>query len=76
MQPFQSDSRYNFLYHDLSLKSATYCHMKQQCEVFMFMITILPCHESVVEYLKNNPHLGDEPVDIEDLVSIGKDAGP
>ncbi|KAL1199370.1 Regulator of telomere elongation helicase 1 [Cardamine amara subsp. amara] len=28
------------------------------------------------EYLKNNPHLGDEPVDIEDLVSIGKDSGP
>ncbi|KFK42398.1 hypothetical protein AALP_AA2G251000 [Arabis alpina] len=27
------------------------------------------------EFLKKNPHIGDEPVDIEDLVSIGKDSG-
>jgi regulator of telomere elongation helicase 1 len=26
--------------------------------------------------LKHNPHIGDEPVDIEDLVNIGKDSGP
>ncbi|ANM58743.1 RAD3-like DNA-binding helicase protein [Arabidopsis thaliana] len=28
------------------------------------------------DYLKHNPHIGDEPVDIEDLVNIGKDSGP
>ncbi|XP_031265333.1 regulator of telomere elongation helicase 1 homolog [Pistacia vera] len=27
-------------------------------------------------YLKNNPHLGDEPIDIEDLVNIGRRSGP
>lgn len=38
--------------------------------------SVLPCHESVVDYLKHNPRIGDEPVDIEDLVNIGKDSGP
>ncbi|GAB2228119.1 hypothetical protein Droror1_Dr00009949 [Drosera rotundifolia] len=28
------------------------------------------------EYLKINPHLGDEPLDIEDLVNIGRSCGP
>lgn len=45
-------------------------------KAFVFTVTILPCHESLVEFLKQNPHIGDEPVDIEDLVNIGKDAGP
>ncbi|KAG7014089.1 Regulator of telomere elongation helicase 1, partial [Cucurbita argyrosperma subsp. argyrosperma] len=27
-------------------------------------------------YVKDNPHLGDEPIDIEDLVNIGKSFGP
>ncbi|XP_016649189.1 PREDICTED: regulator of telomere elongation helicase 1 homolog [Prunus mume] len=27
-------------------------------------------------YLKNNPHLGDEPIDIEDLVNTGRKLGP
>lgn len=26
--------------------------------------------------MKNNPHLGDEPIDIEDLVNIGRTFGP
>ncbi|KAL5576411.1 hypothetical protein UlMin_018110, partial [Ulmus minor] len=30
----------------------------------------------VADYLKNNPQLGDEPIDIEDLVKIGKSSGP
>ncbi|XP_024022473.1 regulator of telomere elongation helicase 1 homolog isoform X2 [Morus notabilis] len=30
----------------------------------------------VADYLKSNPHLGDEPIDIEDLVNIGKSSGP
>ncbi|XP_060973605.1 regulator of telomere elongation helicase 1 homolog isoform X3 [Cannabis sativa] len=30
----------------------------------------------VADYLKSNPHLGDEPIDIEDLVNIGKSFGP
>ncbi|XP_056847234.1 regulator of telomere elongation helicase 1 homolog isoform X2 [Raphanus sativus] len=30
----------------------------------------------VPEYLKHNSHIGDEPVDIEDLVNIGKGSGP
>ncbi|MED6111329.1 Regulator of telomere elongation helicase 1, partial [Stylosanthes scabra] len=30
----------------------------------------------VADYLKSNPHLGEEPVDIEDLVNIGKSFGP
>lgn len=30
----------------------------------------------VPDYLKNNPDVGDEPVDMEDLVNIGKDSGP
>lgn len=29
-----------------------------------------------VEYLKHNPNLGEEPVDIEDLVNIGRTSGP
>lgn len=31
---------------------------------------------SIVDYLKDNPHLGEEPVDIEDLVNIGRRFGP
>lgn len=31
---------------------------------------------SVVGFLKSNPHLGDEPIDIEDLVNTGKKLGP
>ncbi|XP_071712250.1 regulator of telomere elongation helicase 1 homolog [Rutidosis leptorrhynchoides] len=30
----------------------------------------------VTEFLKSNPCLGDEPIDIEDLVNIGKSSGP
>ncbi|KAL8230357.1 hypothetical protein R6Q57_000135 [Mikania cordata] len=30
----------------------------------------------VSEFVKNNPGLGDEPIDIEDLVNIGKNNGP
>ncbi|KAJ9568362.1 hypothetical protein OSB04_004328 [Centaurea solstitialis] len=30
----------------------------------------------VSEFVKNNPGLGDEPIDIEDLVNIGKSCGP
>ncbi|KAM7254630.1 hypothetical protein ACFE04_004010 [Oxalis oulophora] len=30
----------------------------------------------VSDYVKQNPHLGDEPIDIEDLVNIGKTSGP
>ncbi|XP_027342046.1 regulator of telomere elongation helicase 1 homolog isoform X1 [Abrus precatorius] len=30
----------------------------------------------VPDYLKSNPHLGEEPVDIEDLVNIGRRFGP
>ncbi|KAJ0076402.1 hypothetical protein Patl1_34125 [Pistacia atlantica] len=33
-------------------------------------------YASIVDYLKNNPHLGDEPIDIEDLVNIGRRSGP
>ncbi|XP_020235482.1 regulator of telomere elongation helicase 1 homolog [Cajanus cajan] len=32
--------------------------------------------QQVTDYLKNNPHLGEEPVDIEDLVNIGRRFGP
>ncbi|RDX67065.1 Regulator of telomere elongation helicase 1-like protein [Mucuna pruriens] len=39
---------------------------KRQCNHFY----------QVPEYLKNNPHLGEEPVDIEDLVNIGRRFGP
>ncbi|KAF8117924.1 hypothetical protein N665_0008s0262 [Sinapis alba] len=39
---------------------------KRQCNHF----------NRVPDYLKHNPHIGDEPVDIEDLVNIGKDSGP
>ncbi|KAJ1404107.1 P-loop containing nucleoside triphosphate hydrolase [Sesbania bispinosa] len=39
---------------------------KRQCDHF----------PRVTEYLKNNPHLGEEPVDIEDLVNIGRRFGP
>lgn len=28
------------------------------------------------EFVKNNPDLGEEPIDIEDLVNIGKNSGP
>ncbi|XP_065868607.1 regulator of telomere elongation helicase 1 homolog [Euphorbia lathyris] len=30
----------------------------------------------VLDYVRHNPHLGDEPVDIEDLVNIGRKFGP
>ncbi|KAL2463124.1 RAD3-like DNA-binding helicase protein [Forsythia ovata] len=30
----------------------------------------------VTEFVKNNPGLGDEPIDIEDLVNIGRSCGP
>ncbi|XP_028756069.1 regulator of telomere elongation helicase 1 homolog isoform X2 [Neltuma alba] len=33
-------------------------------------------NDLVIEYSKNNPHLGEEPIDIEDLVNIGKRFGP
>ncbi|KAH9666133.1 Regulator of telomere elongation helicase 1-like [Citrus sinensis] len=33
-------------------------------------------HSRVADYMKNNPHLGDEPIDIEDLVNIGQTFGP
>ncbi|KAG0608502.1 hypothetical protein M758_8G111000 [Ceratodon purpureus] len=33
-------------------------------------------YNGVAEYAKNHPHLGEEPVDIEDLVKIGKTEGP
>ncbi|XP_010473004.1 PREDICTED: regulator of telomere elongation helicase 1-like [Camelina sativa] len=39
---------------------------KRQCNHF----------NRIPDYLKHNPHIGDEPVDIEDLVNIGKDSGP
>ncbi|CAL0324128.1 unnamed protein product [Lupinus luteus] len=39
---------------------------KQQCKHF----------SEVSGYLKSNPHLGEEPVDIEDLVNIGTRFGP
>ena len=29
-----------------------------------------------VEFMKENPSLGDEPIDIEELVNIGKSCGP
>ncbi|XP_050380801.1 regulator of telomere elongation helicase 1 homolog [Argentina anserina] len=33
-------------------------------------------YSRTTDYLKNNSHLGDEPIDIEDLVNIGKKSGP
>ncbi|CAK8535776.1 unnamed protein product [Lathyrus sativus] len=39
---------------------------KHQCNHF----------QNVPEYLKHNPNLGEEPVDIEDLVNIGRTSGP
>ncbi|OWM78192.1 hypothetical protein CDL15_Pgr015011 [Punica granatum] len=30
----------------------------------------------VAEYMKSNPYLGDDPIDIEDLVNIGRKSGP
>ncbi|KGN45355.1 regulator of telomere elongation helicase 1 homolog isoform X1 [Cucumis sativus] len=33
-------------------------------------------YNRVSGYVKENPHLGDEPIDIEDLVKIGKSFGP
>ncbi|KAK8503390.1 hypothetical protein V6N12_034785 [Hibiscus sabdariffa] len=30
----------------------------------------------VADYMKSNPHIGDEPIDIEDLVNIGRKNGP
>ncbi|KAL2332388.1 hypothetical protein Fmac_019969 [Flemingia macrophylla] len=39
---------------------------KRQCSHF----------QQVTGYLKNNPNLGEEPVDIEDLVNIGRRYGP
>ena len=40
------------------------------------MIIYAHDYNYIVDYLKSNPHLGDEPVDIEDLVNIGKSSGP
>ncbi|CAN1836442.1 Regulator of telomere elongation helicase 1 homolog [Linum perenne] len=34
------------------------------------------CAHFCQDYVKQNPHIGDEPVDIEDLVNIGKRFGP
>lgn len=31
---------------------------------------------SLTEFVKSNPHIGDEPIDIEDLVKIGESCGP
>ncbi|XP_062156859.1 regulator of telomere elongation helicase 1 homolog isoform X3 [Alnus glutinosa] len=33
-------------------------------------------HSRVADYMKKNPHLGDEPIDIEDLVNVGRRFGP
>lgn len=33
-------------------------------------------YSQVGEYMNQNPHLGDEPIDIEDLVNIGRGFGP
>lgn len=33
-------------------------------------------YASIVDYMKKNPHLGDEPIDIEDLVNVGRRFGP
>ncbi|KAG6733763.1 hypothetical protein I3842_01G240500 [Carya illinoinensis] len=33
-------------------------------------------HSRVAEYMKKNPHIGDEPIDIEDLVNVGRRFGP
>ncbi|XP_010538012.1 PREDICTED: regulator of telomere elongation helicase 1 [Tarenaya hassleriana] len=38
----------------------------RQCEHF----------NRVPDYLKHNSHLGEEPIDIEDLINIGKESGP
>ncbi|KAJ4843835.1 hypothetical protein Tsubulata_047102 [Turnera subulata] len=39
-------------------------------------LTCLNVSDTTVDHLTCNPHLGDEPVDIEDLVNIGKTQGP
>ncbi|XP_022714945.1 regulator of telomere elongation helicase 1 homolog isoform X2 [Durio zibethinus] len=41
-------------------------HQKHYCTHF----------SRVADYMKNNPHIGDEPLDIEDLVNIGRRFGP
>nr|XP_023900182.1 LOW QUALITY PROTEIN: regulator of telomere elongation helicase 1 homolog [Quercus suber] len=33
-------------------------------------------YSHVADYMKKNPHLGDEPIDIEDLVNVGRRFGP
>ncbi|XP_059458900.1 regulator of telomere elongation helicase 1 homolog [Corylus avellana] len=33
-------------------------------------------YSRVADYMKKNPHLGDEPIDIEDLVNVGRRFGP
>lgn len=42
-----------------------------QCVIIMRMLL-----EFYVDYLSKNPNLGEEPVDIEDLVNIGRASGP
>ena len=47
--------------------------------VFKFKAFQLSCFVMVIlwaDYVKGHPHLGEEPVDIEDLVKIGKAEGP
>lgn len=40
-------------------------------------LTFFMClYALILDYVKNNPHLGDEPVDIEDLIKIGRTFGP
>lgn len=42
--------------------------------LYLFL-TFMIC-ASIVDYMKKNPHLGDEPIDIEDLVNVGRRFGP
>lgn len=46
------------------------------CLNFLYLIQLKPSGASIAGYLMNNPNLGDEPIDIEDLVNIGKRHGP
>lgn len=40
-----------------------------------FRTTLLP-FLSNIEFVKKNPGIGDDPIDIEDLVNIGRSSGP
>lgn len=52
--------------------------------VFTLCLTSLPLNllscalppHSQTEFLRTNPDLGEEPIDIEDLVNIGRSCGP